>query len=235
MKNVKKIVLWLIIVTHPFWIASTCGSGDSGPTPTPEPVETVQLDVPYHSQTYEYTCGAVCAWMYIEYLGNRIGFYHELPEDPETELYNFFEENGYNYWTINGEYSEGLNDRLYYYTWTPELEYTKMYYGLEDSFNIMLDMQTLCIDYGEPCIVGFKVEEGYYHGVVLVGYKRDKETGEIVALIAHDPGDREGKEYTIDEWYTYTISDYRTLLWLFVAISDSTRPASYLFFRRPEK
>lgn len=233
MKNTKTILLWLIIVTHPFWLANTCGSGT--PDPTPGPVETIQLDVPYHMQTLDYTCGAVCAWMYVEYLGNRIGFYNELPADPELTFHNFLEENGYNVWSVNGEYSFGLNIMLYYYTWTPDTDYTTTYYGPEDYFDYMLDKQKQAIDIGEPCIVGLEVDPEVYHGVVLIGYEKEIETGEIVTLIAHDPMTEEAKKYTIDEWKTYTNWHMRTRGWFFVAKEDLTTPTISLYFFKVKK
>jgi hypothetical protein len=202
----KCLLLFLLLL--PFFLMQACfDDGGGGGSSTPAPVITVQLDVPYHLQTTNHTCAAVSAWMYVEYVGNQIGYWNTLPEDPEAAFDYILQQNECLVF-IDGSYSVGLNYLLYYYTTTPDSTYTMLYLKPDEYFDQMLEMQKELIDLREPCVVGLEFISGIKHAVVLVGYEKNSETGEVVRLIVNDPAWGEpARKFTVSEWRDLTIWD----------------------------
>jgi len=182
---------------------------DSGTSNQPTTV-TIKLNIPYHQQTYLQTCQAVCAWMYIEYQGNRLGFYKTLPADPELDFYYYLLNNGWLQWDyVSGSFSKGVNHLMWDYTFTNTQDYTIMNLGTNASFDNFLLQQTQKIDVNEPSIVlsNFNSGNGETHVIMMTGYEKDKTTNAITKIHYHDPliGGKDSFK-TRNDWNTFTLN-----------------------------
>jgi hypothetical protein len=224
----RKCLLFFIVFIFLFLMQACFDDGGGNPSPTPAPLEKIELDVPHHFQRYDYTCLAVGSWMYVENRGNIAGFKKYLPDDPEVVFYNFL----YDYYSlsinVDSIYYYGLNYLVYDYTWTFDDQYTVMYYNYEENNDQMVSIQTYLIDIGEPSIAVIVTDEGFLHAVVVVGYWRDSETKEPVIIIVHDPGVGPYREHTISEWKAKTAihMGLDLYMWFFVAKEDIFKKAS---------
>jgi hypothetical protein len=142
-------------------------------------------------------------------MGYMIGYYDPLPPNPEMQFYVDLQEHGVEWQVNEPNYSTGLNYLMYKHTMTLDVSYTKMFYGIQENFNEMINRQVDLIDCLEPSVTLWETKDEYgnfvYHCVVLIGYDWDPETQQFFHVYVNDPTySKGGDKYTMETWQRYT-------------------------------